>query len=191
MAGISPGYRWCMVWMTITTVCEILEERGVHLYINPSHNVPGDTTAQERLDEAIDEYQKRLHATKYAAEAFMARIFLFYTGRYGKTELPGGVTKDMVCKWIDDCVTSSGYKLVGDQRNLWSYTNTATEDNSDYHYKYVVDNKLSWVGNSSDETLFANKHNMKSDWTYTWFTNTVSQYFSPSADDYDKFMKSS
>jgi len=50
-----------MVWMTITTVCEILEERGVHLYINPSHNVPGDTTAQERLDEAIDEYQKRLH----------------------------------------------------------------------------------------------------------------------------------
>lgn len=128
------------------------------------------------------------HATKYAAEAFMARIFLFYTGRYAKTELPGGITKDMVCKWVDDCVNNSGHKLVSDQRNLWAYTNTATEDNSDYHYQYVVDNKLSWVGNSSDETLFANKHNMKSDWTYTWFTNTVSQYFSPSADDYDKFV---
>lgn len=50
-----------MVWMTITSVVEILEERGVKLYINPSHNVPGDTTAQERLDAAIDEYQKRLH----------------------------------------------------------------------------------------------------------------------------------
>jgi uncharacterized phosphosugar-binding protein len=50
-----------MVWMTITTVCEILESRNVHLYINPSHNVPGDSTAQERLDEAIGEYQKRLH----------------------------------------------------------------------------------------------------------------------------------
>lgn len=50
-----------MVWMTIATVVEILESRGVKLYINPSHNVPGDTTAQERLDAAIDEYQKRLH----------------------------------------------------------------------------------------------------------------------------------
>ena len=48
-----------MVWMTITTVCEILEKRGVKLYINPSHNVPGDTTAHERLDEVIAEYRKR------------------------------------------------------------------------------------------------------------------------------------
>lgn len=50
-----------LVWMTVCTVVEILEERGVKLYINPSHNVPGDTTAQERLDAAIAEYQKRLH----------------------------------------------------------------------------------------------------------------------------------
>lgn len=46
--------------MTVCTVVEILEQRGVKLYINPSHNVPGDTTAQERLDAAIDEYKKRL-----------------------------------------------------------------------------------------------------------------------------------
>ena len=26
------------------------------------------------------------HATKYAAEAMMARVFLFYTGRYEKTQ---------------------------------------------------------------------------------------------------------
>ena len=49
-----------LVWMTICTVVEILEERGVKLYINPSHNVPGDTTAGERLDAAIDEYKRRL-----------------------------------------------------------------------------------------------------------------------------------
>ena len=49
-----------LVWMTICTVVEILEERGVKIYINPSHNVPGDTTAQQRLDEAIDEYKRRL-----------------------------------------------------------------------------------------------------------------------------------
>jgi uncharacterized phosphosugar-binding protein len=48
-----------VVWMTITTVAEILASRGVHLYIHPSHNVPGDTTARERLDEALVEYKRR------------------------------------------------------------------------------------------------------------------------------------
>ena len=48
------------VWMTICTVGEILEERGVKLYIHPSHNVPGDTTAHERLDECIKEYRERV-----------------------------------------------------------------------------------------------------------------------------------
>ncbi len=48
------------VWMTVTTVAEILEERGVKLYIHPSHNIPGDTTAHERLDEALGEYKKRI-----------------------------------------------------------------------------------------------------------------------------------
>jgi len=48
------------VWMTVTTVAEILADRGVKLYIHPSHNVPGDTTARERLDEALAEYKKRV-----------------------------------------------------------------------------------------------------------------------------------
>ncbi|HJQ52295.1 MAG TPA: sugar isomerase domain-containing protein [Gemmatimonadaceae bacterium] len=48
-----------VVWMTITTVAEILADRGVRLYIHPSHNVPGDTTARERLDEALAEYKRR------------------------------------------------------------------------------------------------------------------------------------
>ena len=48
-----------VVWMTITTVAEILADRGVKLYIHPSHNVPGDTTAHERLDEALEVYKRR------------------------------------------------------------------------------------------------------------------------------------
>lgn len=48
------------VWMTICTVAEILADRGVHLYIHPSHNVPGDTTARERLDTALAEYKRRV-----------------------------------------------------------------------------------------------------------------------------------
>jgi len=49
-----------LVWMTITTVAEILAGRGVHLYIHPSHNVPGDTTAHQRLDACLAEYKKRV-----------------------------------------------------------------------------------------------------------------------------------
>lgn len=48
------------VWMTITTVAEILAGRGVKLHIHPSHNVPGDTTARQRLDEALAEYKRRI-----------------------------------------------------------------------------------------------------------------------------------
>jgi len=48
------------VWMVVTTVAEILADRGVKLYIHPSHNVPGDTTARERLSEALAEYKKRI-----------------------------------------------------------------------------------------------------------------------------------
>ena len=49
-----------VVWMTITTVAEILAARGVKLFIHPSHNVPGDTTAHVRLDAALAEYKRRV-----------------------------------------------------------------------------------------------------------------------------------
>jgi uncharacterized phosphosugar-binding protein len=47
------------VWLTITTVAEILEERGVKMYIHPSHNA-GDKTAMDRLNEALDQYKKKV-----------------------------------------------------------------------------------------------------------------------------------
>ncbi|RIK72225.1 MAG: SIS domain-containing protein [Planctomycetota bacterium] len=48
------------VWMTVCTVAEILADRGVKLHIHPSHNVPGDTTAHDRLDAALAEYKRRI-----------------------------------------------------------------------------------------------------------------------------------
>ena len=48
------------VWMTVTTVAEILADRGVKLFIHPSHNAPGDTTSRQRLDDALAEYKKRV-----------------------------------------------------------------------------------------------------------------------------------
>ncbi|MCU0395457.1 MAG: sugar isomerase domain-containing protein [Chitinophagaceae bacterium] len=48
------------VWLTVITVAEILVERGFKLHIHPSHNVPGDTTAKQRLEEALATYKQRI-----------------------------------------------------------------------------------------------------------------------------------
>ncbi len=48
------------VWMTVSTIAEILADRGVKLYIHPSHNVSGDDNAKQRLDEALAEYKTRI-----------------------------------------------------------------------------------------------------------------------------------
>jgi hypothetical protein len=33
---------------------------GVNFYSHPSHNVPGDTPAKERLESALAEYKRRI-----------------------------------------------------------------------------------------------------------------------------------
>ena len=48
------------VWMTVTTVAEILADRGIKLFIHPSHNVPGNDNAKARLEEALSEYKRRI-----------------------------------------------------------------------------------------------------------------------------------
>jgi uncharacterized phosphosugar-binding protein len=48
------------VWLTVITVAEILADKGFKLHIHPSHNVPGDTTARERLEEALATYKQRI-----------------------------------------------------------------------------------------------------------------------------------
>lgn len=98
------------------------------------------------------------HATKWAAQGIMARAFLFYTGKYNKSEIAlpegGTVTKDQVLAWVDDCVANSGHDLIPDFRNIWPYA-YATAD-----YPYAKNNNLSWVGEEGKnvETMFAIKY---------------------------------
>ena len=62
------------------------------------------------------------HVSRWTAEGMMARVWLFYTGFYGKSELPlaegGSITKAQVVSWLEYCIQNSGYGLVSDQRNL-------------------------------------------------------------------------
>lgn len=72
--------------------------------------------------------------TKWAAEAYLARTFLFYTGAYNKTDLAGVVTKAQATTYINDAVNNSGHQLVADFANLWlaaSFENFAGEDNTE------------------------------------------------------------
>jgi len=97
------------------------------------------------------------HASKWAAEALMARVYLFYTGFYNKTSLPtadgGSVTKQNVVAYLEDCINNSGHSLVSDQRNIWPYTNPYTGAD----YQYDIENGLMWEGDGCKETLFAIK----------------------------------
>ncbi len=111
------------------------------------------------------------HVDKWTAEAMMGRAFLFYTGFYQKSEvtLPDGtskVTKDDVSKWIDDCVSNSGYSLVPDFHNLWAYTNRCTKDD----YSYTKGKNFKWVEDDNavnPESMFAIKFSKFASWSTT------------------------
>ncbi len=102
----------------------------------------------------INKSSDLFNAHKYAAEAMMGRMFLFYTGLYGKTEIPtvGGapITKTIVLGYLHDVINNSGFGLIDDFRNLWLYS-LANKD-----YKFAKDNNLNWIGEkgANNECLY-------------------------------------
>ncbi len=104
-------------------------------------------------------------ASRWTAEGMMARVWLFYTGYYGKSELPlaegGSVTKSQVVSWLEDCIQNSGYGLISDQRNLWPYTNPYTAQD----YPYDLENGLNWATDENMENMFAVKMSNKPGWS--------------------------
>ena len=96
-------------------------------------------------------------ATKYAAEALLGRVWLFYTGFYKKSDM-AGISKSQVISYLEDCANTSVSKfdLERDQRELWMYTN---EYSSGVAYgvdfdTYANHEDLHWVGNHSKETVW-------------------------------------
>ncbi len=119
------------------------------------------------------------HATKWAAEAFLAREFLFYTGYYKDTAMPlsdgSTLSKDEVINYLNDCISNSGHGLVPDFRSLWFYTNEATGDD----YPYNKETGSVWIGEdlSNVESVFAMKFNVNGSWGNPYATNYVSVCF--------------
>lgn len=85
--------------------------------------------------------------TKYAAEALLGRVFLFYTGYYSKGDLVGLVSKAEALAHLENVITKGGYGLIDDFANLWPAASQA-----------------SFVGEDNKETIFAIKYTYTSDY---------------------------
>jgi starch-binding outer membrane protein, SusD/RagB family len=59
------------------------------------------------------------HADKWAAEALLARVYLFYTGFYGKSDLLGLVNKTQALAYVEDIITNGGFGLIDNFADLW------------------------------------------------------------------------
>lgn len=99
--------------------------------------------------------------TRWAAEALLARVWLFYTGYYNKSSLPtvdgGEITKNQVQEFIADCIANSGHDLLDDFRNLWPYSHVQD-------YKFTTNNSLQWAGDGNIEEVMAIKYSTLGTW---------------------------
>lgn len=81
-------------------------------------NIPADKNI------SVDDHGR---ITRYAAEAIMARAYLYYSGYYGKEpgftpadgETIGSVTKADALAAVTDIITSGKYGLIDDFKDLW------------------------------------------------------------------------
>lgn len=134
------------------------------------------------------------HGTKWAAEALLARVFLFYTGVYSKSAitLPDGSSLDkaQVVKHLEDCINNSGHDLASKFGDLWAYS--AAGDywlNQKYGYSWLGDcaGWQGWEGQTegyrdNPETIFAIKHAYGSQY---YARNLTVLFFGPRYQDSD------
>ena len=112
-------------------------------------------------------------ATKYAAEAALARVWMFYTGFYKKSTLYN-ISKDQIVTYLKDIVNNSNFGLVDDPREIWCYTN---EYSSGVAYgldlgTYANKEDLHWLGNCCKESIWVTHYSLVDNDTY----NRMSDY---------------
>ncbi|SNR48528.1 SusD family protein [Lutibacter agarilyticus] len=103
------------------------------------------------------------HANKWIAQAYLGRVFLFYTGYMTNMEgqatstLPlvdgGALTGADVAAYLDDCISRSGYALASDFRNLWPYS-YVNQSNGATVLPWAETEGLSWVGQDGHSPTF-------------------------------------
>ncbi|PXY44604.1 RagB/SusD family nutrient uptake outer membrane protein [Flavobacterium hydrophilum] len=85
--------------------------------------------------------------TKWAAKSLLGRVYLYYTGYYGKTDLAGVVTKTQALGHLEDVISGSGHGLVDNFSTLWPAASVAQ-----------------YAGESNKEIIFSVKYTYTSDY---------------------------
>ncbi|MDZ7613131.1 MAG: RagB/SusD family nutrient uptake outer membrane protein [Flavobacteriaceae bacterium] len=103
------------------------------------------------------------HANKWVAQAYLGRVFLFYTGYKtnmageGTSELPvaggGSLSKTDVAAYLQDCISNSGHRLATDFRNLWPYS-YVNQSAGSIVLPWAEAEGLAWVGQDGHSPTF-------------------------------------
>ena len=105
--------------------------------------------------------------SRWAAEAFLGRAFLFYTGFYGESSWPktdgSAIDKAYVSEKLKDCIDNSGHDLLPDYRSLWAYSNKSTA--KDYEYVSDMPDKGTCYQEGNKEVLLAINFQYQSKWS--------------------------
>lgn len=88
--------------------------------------------------------------TRYAADAFLARAYLFYSGYYGKE--PAGCTKQEALDACEEIIASNEYELVSEFKNLWPAASAGIAEIGD-----ATTLLGSYAGDGNSETVFSIK----------------------------------
>ena len=145
------------------------------------------------------------HADKFAAEAFIARAYMFWAGFYKKAgELANGsgpainlveqegcsggtLSQADVVAGLKDIVATGGYKLCEDFRSLWQYSNSllwdeAHDGGAGHNYEYIADMKREncfdqpGMGNGNTEEIFQIQFMNASKWAIGGTYNNPRMY---------------
>lgn len=85
--------------------------------------------------------------TKWAAKSLLGRVYLYYTGYYGATDLAGVVSKAQALGHLEDVIATSGHGLVDDFETLWPAASVER-----------------YAGESNKEIVFSIKYTFTSDY---------------------------
>jgi hypothetical protein len=97
--------------------------------------------------------------SKYAAEAMLARVYLFYDGVYNNNAggtMPGGLTKAQALAYCENVISSGQYSLEKDFKKLWPAACAKKVENNKTNQEDVV---LADYDEASPEFIFAIKFN--------------------------------
>ena len=120
--------------------------------------------------------------TKYAAEALMARAYLYYTGYYGQEN--EGCTKQEAIDALEDIINNGGYELEANYADLFMPACTKDASNGtnyawDTTFKGKYYNNGDWQSDISKEVILNLKFSATADYNGNADGNVFQVYLGP------------